>query len=199
MESYPEDLKKCIEFHGHICPGLSLGYIAAKEAMKLLEETFSSDEELVAIVETDACFADAVQVITGCTFGKGNFIYRDYGKLALSLLSRNKGKGVRICLRPEAFPADEEHLGLIKKVLERRATEEERKRFQQLHAERSRRVLEQRPQDLFDIKEIEFEIPPTARLEKSLRCDACGEPTMVSKLVELEGKRLCRGCTNVRP
>lgn len=199
MESYPEDLKKCIEFHGHICPGLSLGYIAAKEAMKLLEETFSSDEELVAIVETDACFADAVQVITGCTFGKGNFIYRDYGKLALSLLSRNKGKGVRICLRPEAFPSDEEHLGLIKKVLEGRATEEERKRFQQLHAERSRRVLEQRPQDLFDIKEIEFEIPPKARIEKSLRCDACGEPTMASKLVELEGKRLCRGCTNVRP
>ncbi len=32
------------------------------------------DEEIVAVVETDACFSDAVQVMTGCTFGKGDFI-----------------------------------------------------------------------------------------------------------------------------
>ena len=25
--------------------------------------------------------ADAVQVLTGCTFGKGNFIYKDFGKI----------------------------------------------------------------------------------------------------------------------
>mgnify|MGYP002866640913 CR=1 FL=1 len=40
----------------------------------------AEDEEIVAIVETDACSCDVVQVITGCTFGKGNLLYRDYGK-----------------------------------------------------------------------------------------------------------------------
>lgn len=94
--------------------------------MKRLGEIFSKDEELIAIVETEACFADAVQVITGCTFGKGNFLFRDYGKMALALLSRARKKGVRLCLMPEAFPTDEGHLELFKKVMEGKATEEEK-------------------------------------------------------------------------
>jgi formylmethanofuran dehydrogenase subunit E len=87
------DFKQCEAFHGHVCPGLSIGYRAAKAAMTWLAEKRSEDEEVVAIVETDACSADAVQVLTGCTFGKGNFIFRDYGKMALTLLSRKTGQG----------------------------------------------------------------------------------------------------------
>src|SRR3972149_9497969 len=79
------DFKKCIEFHGHICPGLAVGYKAAKAGMAWLEENHAEDEELVALVETDACGSDAIQVLTGCTFGKGNFFYRDYGKQAFTL------------------------------------------------------------------------------------------------------------------
>ena len=30
---------------------------------------------------------DAVQVLTGCTFGKGNLIYRPTGKMAFSFLT----------------------------------------------------------------------------------------------------------------
>jgi formylmethanofuran dehydrogenase subunit E len=194
METLPDDLKRCIEFHGHLCPGLSLGYVAAKEAMKQLKEGFSEDEELVAIVETDACFADAVQVLTGCTFGKGNFLYKDHGKLALTLLSRRQGRGVRLCLKPEAFPADEEHLGLIKKVIEGSASEEERARFQDLHQERSKRVLKRGAEEIFKIEEVNVEIPPKARIERSIQCDRCGEPTMASKLKDIDGKRLCGGC-----
>ena len=70
--------------------------------MAWLAEQRSEDEEIVAIVENDACSADAVQVITGCTFGKGNFIHKDYGKMALTLLSRNTGRGVRILLHSPA-------------------------------------------------------------------------------------------------
>ncbi len=67
-----DDFKKCLDFHGHLCPGLAIGYRAATGALEWLKENRSEDEELVAIVETDACGADAVQVLTGCTFGKGN-------------------------------------------------------------------------------------------------------------------------------
>ena len=111
-----EDFKKCATFHGHICPGLSIGYRAAKEAMFRISESRSEDEEVLAIVETDACSADAVQVLTGCTFGKGNFIYKDFGKMALTLLSRNTGKGVRVVLRLDALEPDETHMALIEKV-----------------------------------------------------------------------------------
>jgi formylmethanofuran dehydrogenase subunit E len=94
------DFQRCADFHGHICPGLSIGFRAA---MDWLRENRAEDEELVAIVETDACGADAIQVLTGCTFGKGNFHYRDYGKQAFSLFGRTSGRGVRVCLRPGAL------------------------------------------------------------------------------------------------
>jgi formylmethanofuran dehydrogenase subunit E len=44
----------------------------------------SHDEELVAVVETDMCGVDAIQYLTGCTFGKGNLIHKDYGKNAFT-------------------------------------------------------------------------------------------------------------------
>ena len=92
------DFSKCAEFHGHTCPGLAIGFQAARTLMERLDVRKSPDEELLAIVETDACGADAIQVMTGCTFGKGNFLFKNYGKHAFSLLDRRKGKGVRVCL-----------------------------------------------------------------------------------------------------
>ncbi|HML27152.1 MAG TPA: FmdE family protein, partial [Methanomethylovorans sp.] len=38
-------------FHGHVCPGLTIGYIAAKAAIEKLEAERDVDEELVTIVE----------------------------------------------------------------------------------------------------------------------------------------------------
>lgn len=72
-----EDFKRCEAFHGHVCPGLSIGFRVAKAAMERFGENRSEDEEIVAIVETNACCVDAVQVLTGCTFGKGNFISKE--------------------------------------------------------------------------------------------------------------------------
>ena len=110
------DFKKCVEFHGHICPGLAIGFQAARTLMKRLGVRKAPDEELVTIVETDACGADAIQVMTGCTFGKGNFIFRNYGKNAFSLVDRKRGKAMRVCLRPDAFKADPDFFSLSEKV-----------------------------------------------------------------------------------
>ena len=84
-----------VEFHGHACPGLALGYRVSLLAMKELGER-ATDEELVAIVENNSCAVDAVQVVTGCTFGKGNLIFRDYGKQVYTFIKRPKGQGIRI-------------------------------------------------------------------------------------------------------
>ncbi|MEE4359354.1 MAG: FmdE family protein [Desulfococcaceae bacterium] len=189
-----EEFKKCENFHGHVCPGLAMGFRAAKAAMDYLKEKRSEDEEVVAIVETDACSADAVQVLTGCTFGKGNFIYRDYGKMALTLLSRNSGKGVRVSLKPGAFQPDEEHRSLIQKVIRNEADETERRRFQELHLRRTCDLLESPLENLFYIAETRTELPAKARIEASEHCARCGEPTMPAKMETLAGQKICRGC-----
>jgi formylmethanofuran dehydrogenase subunit E len=192
-----EEFQRCAQFHGHVCPGLSVGFRAAKVAMERLKETRAEDEEIVAIVETDACSADAVQVLTGCTFGKGNFIYKDYGKMALTLLSRKTGEGVRVAMRQGAATPNKEHFELLQKVMRGDASQQEREHFQALHSQRSRDILEMPADRLFSIVKVKVELPVKARIEPSEPCDRCGEPTMRSKLLNQEGQRVCRGCIEI--
>ncbi|MDQ6799068.1 MAG: FmdE family protein, partial [Actinomycetota bacterium] len=66
-----ETTRRIVDFHGHMCPGLAMGIRAAEVALAEIGP-HSVDEEVVAIVETDMCGVDAIQFLTGCTFGKGN-------------------------------------------------------------------------------------------------------------------------------
>ncbi len=88
-----EDAKK---FHGHECGGLAWGYKIGMFALEKLKSDRPSDEQFVAIVENDTCAVDGIQVVTGCTFGKGNLIFRDYGKHVYTFFNRNTDKGIRI-------------------------------------------------------------------------------------------------------
>jgi formylmethanofuran dehydrogenase subunit E len=187
--------KKCLDFHGHLCPGLALGYQAAQAGMHWLTAQRAEDEEVVAIVETDACCADAVQVITGCTFGKGNFIYRDYGKIAFTFFYRATGKGVRIARTAEKeIPVSPEQRKLQDKIRQQTATEAELEQADRMRAEASKRILDKQPEELFTITEVTVPLPEKARIEPSVNCDRCKEPVMGSKLVQVGGEWVCRGC-----
>jgi formylmethanofuran dehydrogenase subunit E len=189
------DFQRCADFHGHICPGLAIGYRAAKAGMAWLRQHRSEDEEVVAVVETDACGADAVQVLTGCTFGKGNLIHRDYGKQAFTLLERGTGKGVRLSLKGGALALDDEHRALLRRVREGTATKEERNAFRDRHRRKCEEILEASFENLFSVEPVDVDLPAKAVIEESVPCEACGEPTMPSKMVTSGGRRLCRGCS----
>lgn len=194
-EIWNEDFKKCVDFHGHACPGLAMGYVAAKAGMARLDEKKAGDEEVVAIVETDACGVDAVQVLTGCTFGKGNLIFKDYGKTAFSFLSRASGKGVRFSLKPGIFSLTPEHRNLFEKIWNDTATGKERELFQNLHKQKTQDVLSRPADGLFTCREITVSLPPRARVFDSLICDRCGEPVMASRVDRnADGLLLCRSC-----
>jgi len=189
-----EEFKKCLDFHGHLCPGLSIGYRAAKSGLEWLAENRADDEELVAIVENDACGCDAVQVLTGCTFGKGNFIFKDHGKQVFTFFARRSGKAVRVALKPEAFAPDERHAELIRKMQNKEATKKDHEEFRRLHEQRSHEILERPAGDLFKIEPVQAELPPHARIHTSNPCDRCGEMTMVTRLEDVGGKKICRDC-----
>ena len=194
MES--DDFKKCEEFHGHVCPGLAIGYQASKAALAWLKENRSSDEEIVAVVENDACCVDAIQVLTGCTFGKGNFIFKDHGKMVFTFFSRNSGKGVRFSMQPGVLEPDERHRQLIEKVRENTATDKEQEEFAQLHQQRTKDILNKSPEKLFKAETTIVDIPSKARMEPSKPCQLCGEPTMPSKLESVNNKMICRDCSD---
>ena len=95
-----------VRFHGHECPGIAIGYRMATAAMARLSTIRAADEELVAIVENDACGVDAVQCLTGCTFGKGNLLFRDYGKQVYTIYARSSRQGVRVVFHGKGIPED---------------------------------------------------------------------------------------------
>jgi formylmethanofuran dehydrogenase subunit E len=194
-EIFPSsDFTTCVQFHGHTCLGLAIGFQAAKTIMKRLGVRKAPDEELLAIVETDACGADAIQVMTGCTFGKGNLIFKNYGKHAFSLMDRRRGKGIRVCLLPDVFESDQEYLSLTKKVQSDEASAKETERFRQLQQERVENILKADTESLFKIEEITPEIPAKARIMDSGICDFCKESTATDFLREIVGKRICIPC-----
>lgn len=189
------DFARVTRFHGHVCPGLAIGYRAAKAAMRRLGVKRSQDEELVAIVENDSCAVDAVQALTGCTFGKGNFIFRDYGKQVFTLLRRPSGKGVRVSLRATATgpPTGNADLdALSEKIARGHATETERQKHRRL---RTRLILRMDEDDLFDIRSVKMRLPDMAHIHKSIPCAKCGEPTMETRIVKVRGKALCIPCS----
>ncbi|MBW1785563.1 MAG: formylmethanofuran dehydrogenase [Deltaproteobacteria bacterium] len=189
-----EDFNRCADFHGHVCPGLAIGFRAAGAGLEWLRENRSVDEELVAIVENNACGVDAVQVLTGCTFGKGNLIHKDHGKQVFTFIGRDSGAGVRVAMKPGVIELSERHRELVKKIREESATEDERKEFWDIHRQKSQEILGKPVEDLFAIRSTNATLPGKAMIEPSIACDQCGEPTMVSKLIDLDGRNVCKEC-----
>jgi formylmethanofuran dehydrogenase subunit E len=188
-----ELIQQTIKFHGHSCPGLALGIRAAELALAKLGR--ASDEEIVAVVETDMCGVDAVQFLTGCTFGKGNLIHLDYGKNAFTFYRRSDGKGIRIVSKSGSpQDQDEELRALRKKTLKEKLTPVEKERVKADKAARIERIMGADPKDLFEVKPAQGPIPRKARILQSLVCQACGEATMESRTRRFLDQTLCIPC-----
>lgn len=183
-------------FHGHMCPGLAMGYQAARIALREIGP-HSKDEEVVAVVETDMCGVDAIQYLTGCTFGKGNLIHRDWGKNAYSFFRRSDGRAIRVAPRPGAWERDPEHQALGARVRSGEATEAEQARYGELHVETARRILAMGPDELFSVTEVVAETPERARIHASVTCSRCGEEAMATRIHQIEGMPVCTPCAGL--
>lgn len=170
MDENRELWEKCVEFHGHICGGLTIGYKAALYAAELLGIKRSSDEDVVCISENDACGVDAIQVITGCSIGKGNLIFHMTGKQVYNFYDRNSGKSVRL---------------LLKKKPEGMTREESLEYYQAME-----------PKDMFEVGETKIPLPEPAKLFDSYECESCGEATGANWIRIQNGKKICIDCAS---
>ncbi len=191
MEKSPWE--RAVEFHGHSCPGLAIGYRVAEVAMKRLRETRSADEELVAVVENDACGVDAVMLLTGCTLGKGNLIYRDLGKQVYTFGSRGGNRALRIAVKGTGRP-DPEVAELRQKVSAGTAISAEQARFHVLQGRRIEEILHMPEEDFCTVREVDFNLPSKARIFQSLECSRCGEKVMEPRARLRDGEVVCLDC-----
>jgi len=159
--------QKCIAFHGHECGGLLIGFKASLYAAELLGIAFSPDEQLVCISENDACGVDAIQVILGCSVGKGNLLIHLKGKQAYSFYNRSTGKSIRLVLRETTRKDGISKLEYMKEI---------------------------HPSELFDVKEAKETLPENARIFASYPCSVCGEMTAEHMLRMSADQKICPDC-----
>lgn len=160
--------RKCIEFHGHACPGLAIGLKVCEAVIEKMGVIFSKDEEIVCVTENDSCCVDAIQVIMGCSFGKGNIIHRDRGKFAFSFFNRKTDESIRIVFRN--FPRIEDRNIFMEYLLNANVDE------------------------LFDYKHPNFTLPEKARIFDSIPCELCGEKATENKIRIMNSKKVCLDC-----
>jgi len=163
-----ELIDKTIEFHGHNCPGLTIGIRVSELAMERLD--IQNAEEPLCVTETDMCGVDAIQFLTGCSFGKGNLVHKDYGKSAFTFFNRKTGKGFRAVFQnSDAGDKPDKNL-------------------------RIKQLLDADLEDMFIIEDVD--IPPIrpARILKSIKCSNCREMTMESRIRIFDSQKLCLPC-----
>lgn len=191
---FPEEtIDRTIAFHGHSCPGLSIGIRAAELAIRELgaPETI----EMVAVAETDMCGVDAIQFLTGCTYGKGNFLHHDYGKMAFSFYDRGSGRGLRALLNPEVRAGMDSELGhLSGKMSTGTATAQDKERVVELRGLLQERFMSLDLESMFQVTPLTCEPPRPAQILESLTCECCGESVMESRTRRIGGKTLCIPC-----
>ncbi len=195
------DLTRLLELngllHGHFCPGSAMGVKAGARAVREIGMKSTGMEEVIAIVETNSCFADGVQMVTGCSLGNNGLIYRDFGKTALTL-ARRGGEGVRVAARAgssalERYP---EAAALFQKVVkERRGTAEDDEKLRLMWIEISFAMLEIPDEELFNVTKLTAEVPAYARIFDSARCSVCGENIMEPRARLKDGQPICLPCS----
>ncbi|MGB9764196.1 MAG: FmdE family protein [Candidatus Saccharicenans sp.] len=185
------------KFHGHKCPAMPMGLRVGAAAMNALGVERAKDGQLVAMIELGddhcaTCFADGIQVITGCTFGKGNIKKLNYGKWGLTLIDRQSGRAIRVVPKAEAMmiskksefmqnyrrkgiPASQVPNSVVEPLIDL--------------------VMNAPEEQLLSIGEIfTQELPAKKESFESFVCDICGEMTVEGYSRILGDKKVCQPC-----
>lgn len=171
-------------WHKHLCPRQVLGArmgLAGAAALGLAIP--QRDKRLLALVETDGCFASGVEAATGCSMRHRTMRLEDYGKIAVTFVDVKTGTAVR--LSPQ--------LDVREKALSY-APEEKKHYFAQL-------VGYQRMPDseLLAIQSVRLTTPVEKIVSRPIvrvNCALCGEEIINERELRREGQVCCQSCAD---
>jgi formylmethanofuran dehydrogenase subunit E len=138
-------------------------------------------KRLLVILETDGCFADGVEVATGCTVGQRTLRIEDYGKVAATFVDTFTGEAVRLApksdIRTRAFCYAWEPQNRYQAQLEG---------YQVMPAD-----------ELFRVQEVRLEQPVHVILGSTgrrINCDGCGEEIINQRETHVGAQVYCQAC-----
>jgi len=194
----PQDFYETgLALHGHKCPAMPMGLRVGATAMNALGVERAKDGQLVALVELGddhcaTCFADGIQTITGCTFGKGNIRKLHYGKWGVTLVEVSSGRAVRVTPKAEAMLANKQ-TEFFKEYREKGipASQVPPAVVEPL----VQRVLTAPDEALLKVGEIfHYDLPHKPHSFSSLVCDGCGEMVVEGYARIFAGRHVCIPC-----
>ena len=168
--------------HRHICPRQVLGVrIGLTGASYLGFDVPCKDKQLLVILETDGCFADGIEVVTGCTIGHRTMRVEDYGKIAATFVDVKRGEAVRVApnldVRQRAYyfaPGEKRHY------------------FAQMIAYQN-----MPEEELLDIQPVRLRVPIDKIISRAgvlVKCSKCGEEIINEREISYDGTVQCRAC-----
>lgn len=186
MQDFETLLQTSAQAHGHLCPGQVVGVRMAILGCRLigLDEPTRHDQikKLLVYVEMDRCTADAVAHVTGVRLGRRSLKFMDYGIMAATFMNLETGAAYRVLSTEEARCLASSY-----------AQEIEGKAAQQLVAyKRMPDCVLFRVQKV-SVKLAEFDLPGPTR--KKAVCRKCGQLVRDDREVSVDGKVLCKPCT----
>lgn len=184
------DLQTLLEIsssrHSHLCPRQVLGArmgLFAGDVLGLTLPQLKTKKRLLTFLETDGCFADGVEVATGCTVGHRTLRVEDYGKIAAVFVDTQAGRAVRLAPRLD-----------VRERARLYAPQETRHYFAQLEG------YQIMPADeLFTLQEVTLTTSIEAIVSRAgvrVNCDICGEEIINEREVIRDGVTLCKGCAS---
>ncbi|MCX6559290.1 MAG: FmdE family protein [Candidatus Aminicenantes bacterium] len=183
--------------HGHKCPAMPMGLRVGAAAMNALEVERAQDGQLLALIELGedhcaTCFADGVQTITGCTFGKGNIKKLHFGKWGVTLVETSTGRAVRVTPKAEAMLANKQ-TDFFKEYREKGIPAS--KVPPEVVEPLVQRVLAASDAALLSVGPVfKYIIPHRPHSFSSLVCDGCGEMVVEGYARIIGGKQVCIPC-----
>ena len=198
MTEDKEVLLKALEFHGHRCWASVAGVRVGLTALKKLNVKRAGGTQLYGIVEIGEdhggmCFADGIQYVTGCTFGKGNIRKQPYGKLGFTLIEKATNRAVRVVFTSKLQSQISASRFMQKRAAGISADEipmEEQMELVDL-------VWNAPAEDVLDVGEV-FEYPGNwvPEVMGFKPCDSCGELTALAYLRVVGQKHVCIPCSD---
>jgi len=176
MNTFAEDLKEAIAYHGHLCTGQILGVRMARAGLAALGiDNPKEFRDLIVYVECDRCLTDAIGTVTGCKLGKRNLKWMDYGKSAATFLNSKTGEAVRLHTRTHYHPPEGADLiGFFEAIPD---------------------------EEMFEIKPVTVRLRPEdlpGKPSGRMTCPICGEEVNDRRQVIKDGVAVCKGCTEDR-
>lgn len=168
--------------HSHLCPRQILGVRLGLAGMNALGFNAPPDKkQLLAITETDGCFADGLSAATNCTVGHRTLRVEDYGKVAATFIDAQTGHTIRVA------PALD-----IRQRANVYISKESRHYFAQMQAYQIMPA-----EEMFTITVVQLATSIEAIVSRPglrVNCDVCGEEIMNEREAHYEGLTLCRAC-----